>query len=230
MNYLNNIFSFPCPNCEQAVSEQGDNLLCADCALLLREVKTPYCTGCGGELNGVLELCEKCIAEDRRLWKRAFSLWQYDGLCGRLIRKLKYNKKVEIARVFAEKAKKLFTSEHLSYDFVVPTPLHWTRLAIRGFNQSEIFAEAVSKECNVPLRKLLVRKRRTKVQAGLNRDARHLNTLGAFKAVKYDKIDKECNILLLDDVLTTGATLSSAVKALNSAGFYNVDVMVVARR
>lgn len=113
---------------------------------------------------------------------------------------------------------------------VVPVPLHPKRLQSRGFNQASIVAEAVSKALELPLDEVsLVRVSTTeKYRAGLDRKGRHDTVAGAF-AVSHPRLVTDENILLVDDVFTTGATVSACAEVLKSAGAANLSVLTIAR-
>ena len=116
-------------------------------------------------------------------------------------------------------------------DVIVPVPLHYTRLASRGFNQSAWLADAVSRRTGVPVSvDALKRTRRTPTQGGLSAKARRRNMAGAFAPhPKRTGHVQGKRVLLVDDVLTTGATLSACTRALKRAGARHVDVLVLAR-
>ncbi len=109
---------------------------------------------------------------------------------------------------------------------VVPVPLHSKRLAERGFNQAQFLGGRVAKEMGWPLEHFLYRSRETKTQTNLTREQRRMNVSSAF-ACKGDVAGK--NILLVDDVITTGATLEECAKVLKRAGAKRVKALVVAR-
>jgi ComF family protein len=113
---------------------------------------------------------------------------------------------------------------------VVPVPLHPKRLQSRGFNQASIVATAVAKTLELPLDEAsLVRVSTTeKYRAGLDRKGRHDTVAGAF-AVSHPRLIEGENILLIDDVFTTGATVSACAEALLCAGAANVYVLTIAR-
>jgi ComF family protein len=114
---------------------------------------------------------------------------------------------------------------------LVPVPLHWTRLWQRRFNQSSVLAQAISKISGVPAADhLLVRARATPPQFGLARKDRAKNVQGAFQVPKAQRIAaKGKKLVLVDDILTTGATVDACTKALLRAGAERVDVLVLAR-
>jgi len=113
---------------------------------------------------------------------------------------------------------------------VVPVPLHPKRLKMRGFNQASIVADTVSKSLKLPLDEVsLVRVSSTeKYRAGLDRKGRHDTVAGAF-VVSHPRLVANENILLVDDVFTTGATVSACAEALMNAGAANVYVLTLAR-
>jgi ComF family protein len=108
-------------------------------------------------------------------------------------------------------------------------PLHWRRRWQRGFNQSELLAREIARRWNVPLCRLVRRQRATSPQAGLTSAERRKNVLGAF-AVKNTARLNGMRLLLVDDVLTTGATASACARALKRAGAAHVTFLALARR
>lgn len=221
--------SFPCPGCRELLVEDGRNLFCGNCREMLNPVRPPYCPGCGGANDGVLELCSKCLACEPRRWEKAYALFELHGYGQELIHRFKYNDTPELARAFGALLAERIGGEEIEFDCIVPTPLHWTRRLWRGFNQSELVCRIVSRRTGIPLRKLLVRSKRTRQQAKLNRKEREKNLIGAF-SLKKGEICENKTILLFDDVMTTGATLSAAVEVLLDAGAREVYVMVLGRR
>lgn len=118
-------------------------------------------------------------------------------------------------------------SDAPSFDLVVPIPLHVKRKKWRGFNQAEIIAEDLAQKFKVRLGNQLVRNRETKTQVGLSKDERKKNINGAFSLISTVGI-KSKNILLVDDVYTTGATMSEACKVLKKAGANEVWALCAA--
>ena len=116
-------------------------------------------------------------------------------------------------------------------DLVIPVPLHWTRLAWRRYNQSAILARLVARAAGLPfLADMLVRRRRTPSQGELGRTARQQNVSGAFALARRHRARVAGKrILLVDDVLTTGATLEACARTLLRAGAQQVDALTLAR-
>jgi len=115
-----------------------------------------------------------------------------------------------------------------AFDVIVPMPLHWRKLWQRGFNQSELLAREIGRRTNVPVKNALRRVRFTSAQAGLTNAKRRLNVSGAFRSKKNGSLEGK-RVLLVDDVMTTGATAASCARALKLAGARQVTLLTLAR-
>jgi ComF family protein len=113
-------------------------------------------------------------------------------------------------------------------DMIVPVPLHWSRQYKRGYNQAELLSLAVARVLDVPVVRALRRCRRTVQQATLDAQARQRNLSGVFTLKKKETV-ADRHILVVDDVLTTGATLAHATQVINDAGPATVSVLTAAR-
>lgn len=199
------------------------------------------CFGCGNEAGCEHPyLCETCkrmlvpndVIAGRDEWRRrgieSISFVYYYGkpIKG-LIHAFKFSGIKEIGAWMAEDMANLFERRcYRAYDMIVPVPLHPARLYERGFNQAEILARVLSENIGIPVEtKVVKRVRRTKQQAKLNRNKRLKNLQNAF-VVKGDVRGK--NILLIDDVITTGSTICACAEALKAAGAAEIRAMSVA--
>ena len=223
------VLPFPCPLCDEEISDSGPNFLCPECLLKLRPFSDPTCPGCGGALDGVLEFCSLCMREEPRLWCGAMALFPLTGSARQLIHRFKYRDTPEMARAVGLLGAQRLELSGIKPDVIVPTPLHWTRQLQRGFNQAEQFSRMLAHYSGIPSESLLCRVKRTHQQAKLNREQRKKNLSGAFSVKKGAKLKKR-DILLVDDVMTTGATLHSAAASLAAAGVGRIFIMVIARR
>lgn len=224
--FINNMIAFPCIGCNERLSM---NEFCPDCLNELVQIKPPFCPGCGGELDGALAVCSKCIEFEQRPWIKAFALFRLQGIVRNFLHRFKYSDQPELARAFGSAACEIINDSKIKFDIIVPIPLHWRRMLLRGYNQTALFGQIISQGTGIPCVELLYRKKHTLQQAKLNRKERIDNLKNAF-TVKKGMNCSGLKILLLDDVFTTGATLSSAAKTLkvNNAG--DIYVMVIGRR
>lgn len=165
----------------------------------------------------------------------ARSIAEYNGVLLEAIHKLKYNGKTSLAKplglMMAEKLSSALSphSSVLTFDLIVPIPLHKKRLKERGFNQSLLLAREVAKRHHIKMDYLnFKRVRFTEPQINLKGDERLKNVRGAF-LVKDARVFKKMRILLIDDVYTTGATVMECSKVLKKAGAKDVYVLTLAR-
>jgi ComF family protein len=146
-----------------------------------------------------------------------------------LIHLFKYSGMKPLAKRLAELLCRALPDEEVErFDAVVPVPLHWRRRLRRGFNQSEILARMVAKERHVRLLDVVRRVRSTATQAGLTNNNRRKNVAGAFRVFKKTQVSGK-RILLIDDVMTTGATGTACATALKRAGAESVTLLTLAR-
>lgn len=145
------------------------------------------------------------------------TLFRYEGRAGQAVRLLKYHRSTSLAAAMSEEIAEAVEDLAGSIDVVIPVPIHWSRRCMRGFNQSELLCGST------PFRSELLRRvRRTRPQAGLSREEREKNLLGAFVAAPEVR---GLSVLLVDDVLTTGHTARECAKALRAAGALEVGIL-----
>lgn len=156
-----------------------------------------------------------------------YSYGSYDGALRKLIHLFKYNGVRPLASLFG-KLLALALPREERFDLIVPMPLHWRRRFARGYNQSALLAREISSRWNAPLRSVVRRKRATRPQAGLTNAKRRANVAGAFRMKRGVRLDG-LRVLLVDDVLTTGASASACARVLKRAGARQVTVLALAR-
>ncbi len=177
----------------------------------------------------MLGVCSKCMRESGgRPWQYALALFDYRGVGRDTVRAFKFYDRPELARSFAELAVPVLRECGEPVDLLIPVPLHWTRAWRRGYNQAALFAGECARQLGVESLPLLRRTRPTPHQAGGSREARLKNLQGAF-AVRHPERLRGRSVWLVDDVLTTGSTLTAAAQALSKAGVREMRILVIAR-
>lgn len=205
--------------------------LCSDCLEKIGLTATSVCPICKQPSKNCL-VCSKCRGQSflDGLWVIA----DYDDrLVQDLIKALKYDYINELAVELGRLVQKYFVSvaPDRAGTFLLPMPLHRRRLLERGFNQSELIAKSVGEFLGLPLAEpLLRRKKYLPAQAKLSRPARMANIKSAFVYdERFSQADRRMNLILVDDVYTTGATMQECAKVLKKSGFDKVWGLVIAR-
>lgn len=219
-----------CLACREPMT--AHNALCASCWNRIDFIRPPLCDRLGLPLpfaTGEVSLSAAAIAEPP-VYDRARAVGHYSGLMRRLIHDLKFHDRDDLVRLMGgwltEAGKDLLAKA----DLIVPVPLTRMRLLRRRFNQAARLGQEVSRRSGVPFDAMsLLRVRTTASQVGLSRTDRVENVRGAF-AVREERRGRieDRRIILIDDVVTTGATASAATRALRLAGAASVDVLVLA--
>lgn len=177
----------------------------------------------------ILDICSKCMKEQPVPWSDAICLFVMNSNVQRIVEKYKYNNKIEFLSQLADSAAHKIQDSNIHFDCVTAVPLHFMKYLYRGYNQSALLAKKIAKVTGIGYKSLLVRRKFTKTQTRLSGEERHKNLRGAFFA-KDGTFIKKKDILLVDDVFTTGSTLRSASEALLSAGANRVSILVLVRK
>ena len=208
--------------------------LCRDCNVhLLSLVSLRYCPRCGATIGPNIPVREDgCRACPNPLPRFAavVRLGPYTGPLRQVVRSLKYHHQGAPRRLLGRMLAEGLAALHgrQGFDFAVPVPMHWRRRLIRGYDHSRALAGAVAGELGVPVYRELIRMRHTPPQVHLPRSRRIENVRGAFSAPRLRHVEG-ANILLIDDVTTTGATANEAARALLKAAALRVTLAVVAK-
>ncbi|HBG61381.1 MAG TPA: hypothetical protein DDX37_06095 [Candidatus Omnitrophica bacterium] len=192
----------------------------------------PFCPKCSRHL-GTHPKNTKCMNCSRAelFFDFAWCACFFEDPLKDLIHQFKYNQKTQLSGQFSKLMVHFIKEYHMDieqFDFMVPIPLHPTRKRERGYNQSFLLASQLSRIFNINLNiNLLIKTKNTKNQSLLSKKERWTNITGAFKIKNPNEVNNK-SILLIDDLLTTGATSSEAAKALKSAGAKTVGVFTLA--
>ncbi len=219
-----------CAACREPVEGSG---LCPVCWSKLSFITRPYCERLGIPFQydpgpGVLSMA--AIA-DPPAYNRARAAVRFEEISRALVHALKYGDRLDLVPMMGRWISHAGREVLAEADALVPVPLHWRRQWARRFNQSAMLAAAVSAESGVPVAAgALKRVKATAQQVGLSRAERAENIQGAFRVPESGKAAVAGRrLVLIDDVLTSGATVDGCARALNRAGAAHVDVLVFAR-
>jgi ComF family protein len=220
-----------CPSCREPLGDGAG--LCAACWSKLSLIEPPYCARLGIPFAydpgpGLLSM--EAIANPPA-YDRARAAVRYDDIARALVHRFKYGDRLDLAPMMGRWMARAGRELLAGADALVPVPLHWRRLWARRFNQSAALAGAVAEIAGTHvLHGALQRVRATSQQVGLNKTERAENVQGAFKVAPERKAEiAGKRLVLVDDVLTSGATAEACTRALRRAGAGQVDVLVFAR-
>lgn len=226
------IFPDDCRVCGEPLREVSRVPVCAKC---LRDpqplVAEYFCAACRTPFVNAFPLDESGRCTLCRLgltgFDAVYSYGSYEGSLRKLIHLYKFENIHTLAAPLGKFLARALPREQ-QFDVIVPMPLHWTRRWERGFNQSELLAREIGRGWNVPVKKAVGRVKPTAPQAGLTNAKRRANVSGAFRPRRGLQLNG-MRVLLVDDVMTTGATAAACARALKRAGAAHVALLAVAR-
>jgi ComF family protein len=220
-----------CVSCPALITRH--NLLCPECWRSLHLITPPLCNRLGLPLPGYEgegpHISMQALANPP-VFSRARAAAHYGGIMRRLIVRFKFEDKHEPLPLFIKLMREAGRELLAEADLLVPVPLHRLRLLQRRFNQSALLAKGLSRAGGVPVAVMaLQRTRRTAAQVGLTQEVRRANVAHAFTVRPGARKSLEGrNVILIDDVITTGATANACAEALLKAGAARVDVLAIA--
>ena len=228
-------FFYPnvCQICRSQQAMARDGYVCAECRQGVRRIQDPFCERCGlpfeGEITTRFE-CSNC-REMELHFTSARAAVAADGVALDIIHRYKYHRAIWfepfLAQLLSVQAAPLLRAG--GWNFIVPVPLHALKQREREFNQAERLAKCLGQETGIPVQSRLLRRvRPTRTQTQLSRPERAANVRRAFVPTKSCRLNGE-RIVLVDDVLTTGATTSACAEVLRKNGAGKVCVWTVAR-
>lgn len=228
------LFPSVCLLCRGSLAFPLEGPLCRSCLDRFPAIREPFCPRCGlpyASPSGVAPgLCGPCRSRPR-YFRRARAESPYVDDVRLCLHALKYGGRRRIASILGRRAGRSWVEggELRGASAVIPVPLSRGRRRERGYNQAELIARAVARESGIPLLAGVLRKTKERPpQAGLSASARRTNVASAYQA-RLPRALRGKAVLLVDDVLTTGATAEAASRALLAAGAGAVDVLTLAR-
>ncbi len=229
---INFIFPQQCCICKSYLGMDG--AVCANCLAKLDFISNPKCECCGLPFEFKLKnakqklLCPNCIKKPYK-FDKAISSVKYNEFSKKIILPLKHGDKTQYAKFIANIMTMSGRDIATDSDFIIPVPIHLTRMLKRKYNQASLIANHLSKVYKKPvLYSTLIRSKSTPSQGHLSERERKQNVSGVF-SVKHSERIKGKNILLIDDVFTTGATVNECAKILKKAGANKIFVLTFAR-
>ena len=226
------IYPPQCVACDAATD--ADFGLCGKCWGETDFITGLVCHSCGtplaGDDDGTPVQCDDCMTVARP-WDQGRAVFAYAGVGRRIVLGLKHSDRTDYVPAVAHWMVQRIAKMHVLDPVLVPVPLHWTRLVKRRYNQSGLLAQAIAKETGHDVCvTALLRPKRTNLLDGHNREARFAALSDAITAnPKSAGRIAARNILLVDDVMTSGATLAACTEALRAGGASNVSIVTLAR-
>jgi ComF family protein len=208
------------------------HLLCPTCWREVRFIRPPLCDVLGMPLpfdTGERMVSAAALAHPPA-YDRARAVAHFTGSMRTLVHQFKYADRHDARTLFGRWLAGAARDLLPGLDLIVPVPLSRLRLLLRHFNQAAVLASALSREIGLPMEPMLLRRTRwTRSQVGMTREQRRRNIAGAFGVPKHLRARLEGrNVLLVDDVITTGATVDACARVLKRAGVARVDVLALA--
>lgn len=228
---LNLLFPKKCFICAAELQVEMEELICSDCVVGIKRLAPPLCSCCGIELHshsGENHLCGLCLRKPPPFLV-ARSIYSYDEVIRTLVARLKYGKDTSVVSSLGTLMRSGDLSPFVSCDYLVPVPLHRKRLQQRGFNQALLLANGCFGRRDPRLKvDLLQRTVHTVPQVSLNARQRRNSLKGVFRVNPSFDISGK-TICLIDDVYTTGTTVSQCSSELVAGGAAGVKVLTLAR-
>ncbi len=227
---LDLVFPRRCEMCGRKLRDPADDLLCPTCAPHAGWTADPACPRCGAGLSAEGAACREC-ARRTFSFRGAVAAGPYGGFIRDLVHRLKYDGRTDLARPLGARLAARIRAARWGgeLDVVVPVPMRrWKILAGRRYNAAALLAERIGRELDLPVRAALRAARAVPSQTSLTGEQRRGNPSGAY-AARSPRALRDRRVLLVDDVLTTGATASECARVLKGAGAAQVRLAVVGR-
>lgn len=229
-NVFNLLLPPACALCLERLDPPDPDLFCQNCINQIPGLKRNRCPRCALPYpaeEGAGHLCKTCLQEKKHLFTGVTAIGPYSDLLREAIHRFKYRNEINLDRPLATMLGNTLLREEIKSTLLVPVPLHKNKIRQRSYNQAALLATKISRHIGVPVAaNLLTREIPGPPQQGLSATARARNIKDAFAL--HGRIDGEA-VLLLDDVMTTGATVRECARTLLAGGADAVHVAVLAR-
>ncbi len=207
--------------------------LCPPCLEKAPRIQPPFCARCSEPFAGAITDVFSCANCSHRVlhFEAAIAAFRSRGVVRKIMHEFKYSRQIHLRHPVGDWLLAALDDPRLvgrRFDAVIPVPLHAARERERGFNQAQLLAEILSARASLPLRSVLERIRFTTTQTALDRSERMENLRDAFRLRKKADV-RGWRVLLIDDVLTTGSTLSECARVLKAGGAISVHAATAAR-
>ena len=225
------IYPPTCTICSASVGSR--EYLCVDCETKLSRIVPPFCAKCSEPFDGAITTtfcCANC-AHRKLYFDAAVSAYRSRGIARHVILNFKYGRQIHLRHLVGRWLIAALDDSRLRerrFDAIVPVPLHPARQRQRGFNQAALLAERIASRLGMPVRPMLQRVRFTTTQTAFDRSERIQNLRHAFR-LRGNADVRGLEVLLIDDVLTTGSTLSECARVLKENGACSVYAATAAR-
>lgn len=229
-NFVNLLYPLHCASCKKPLAALNDSGVCSLCEASIHPNPGPYCIKCGRPLPIAGDTCDEC-RKTRFYFSIARSACLYEGTLKELTHLFKYKGKIALSKIFSRRMAGFLRSDPCmldGIDLITSVPMHRAQALDRDFNHSNVLASNIAKEAGIRFADTLDKYRSTRRQNQLSREERLNNLDNAFR-IKRDASVEGLKILLIDDIMTTGATCSACAKALLDAGAAEVRCLTLAR-
>lgn len=224
---INAFFPAVCPICGKIPA--GENKVCKECRKNIVVIGEPKCIKCGKPLVTREKLYCKDCSRKKHIFEKGVAVFEYSGVFRESIYRFKYGNAREYADFYGSTAARIYkrTFEEWNIGVIIPVPMYHKKEIRRGYNQAQVFAESVSHHTRIVLdEKCLIRKKATMPQKELSHEMRKENLSKAF-AADSERVKRYRNVLLVDDIYTTGSTIDACGKVLLAAGAEKVYFLCV---
>lgn len=199
--------------------------VCSNCIENIPFIKEPTCNKCGKILNHIGEFCSDCL-KIKHIYTKGWIALEYDDMTREAIHRFKYNNCARYSKALVEIMCKAMEDKSIldyKFDLITSVPIHKNKLKKRGYNQSDLLAKGLSHTLNIPYKSLIKRIKDTKAQSSLAPKERYNNLKEAFEIDNKEKTKfTNKNILIVDDIYTTGSTINACADKLIDIGINNI--------